>query len=99
MSIAFVYVFVFFSFFRKRSPRGDHGLKTCLLALISNISTTTHLCFLFVVCPFRGSQSKLALKFVRKRPSPLPSWISVVFAGTFFRVNSRSSLDFLVGVV
>lgn len=30
-------------FSREGSPRGDQGLKTCLLALISNISTTTHL--------------------------------------------------------
>lgn len=48
-SIAFVYVL----FSRERSPRGDQGLKTCLLALISNISTTTHLFSSICVC-FEG---------------------------------------------
>lgn len=84
-SIAFVYVF-----FRERSPRGDQGLKTCLLALISNISTTTHL--FSSICVFVSRESiEVGLEI---RPEASVTAAILDCTGTLSMVISRSSLLF-----
>lgn len=85
-SIAFVYVL----FSRERSPRGDQGLKTCLLALISNISTTTHL--FSSICVFVSRESIEVGLEIRSEASVTAAFLDCT--GTLSMVISRSSLLF-----
>lgn len=79
-----------FCFSRERSPRGDQGLKTCLLALISNISTTTHL--FSSICVFVSRES-IEVGF-EIRPEASVTAAILDCTGALSMVISRSSLLF-----